>query len=85
MCFDHGKKTQEKNINEASDGKLPSLLKGVIFLKKNKAEVVVKKNSFPRTRDPLNGPGASVTQVKFWQLGSTAPTPSQEGTHQMCH
>lgn len=43
MCFGHSKKAQGK-INEASDGKLPFLLKKkkkVTFLKKNKRTAVI--------------------------------------------
>lgn len=67
MCFGHNKKTQEKKyINGASDGKLPFLVKEVIFLKKNKTKAVIRESSFPKMKSPLNEPNLALLVTVFW-------------------
>lgn len=60
------RKHKKKDINGASDGKLPFLLKEVIFLKKNKIKAVIKESSFPRTKGPLNEPNLAILVTVLW-------------------
>lgn len=66
MCALATVRKQEKNIDEASDGKLPFLLKEVIFLKTNKTKVVVKESSFPRMRGLLSEPKHAKLVMVLW-------------------